>query len=172
MEFWAQSYWLVVLNKCLAPQLKYEFNFIFLVCIFPYVMAFTQDSIEIRLIINGSLVHTLTMPDVTLVTSKVRKLIYGIYTVISLASNPAKFVFCSRFTSCIQLCTELSYCTSMHWSFQCDIFFTSSAHAYCPSISSKTSGRQTASGGPVSFRLSPPVSPKGSLKFFYCDMIA
>ena len=42
-----------------------------IVCAFPYVMAFTPDSVEIRLIINGSLVHTMTMPDLTLITSKV-----------------------------------------------------------------------------------------------------
>ena len=42
-----------------------------IVCAFPYVLAFTPDSIEIRLIINGSLVHTMTMPDLTLITSKV-----------------------------------------------------------------------------------------------------
>ncbi|XP_070176881.1 GTPase-activating Rap/Ran-GAP domain-like protein 3 [Littorina saxatilis] len=41
-----------------------------IVCAFPYVMAFTPDTIEIRLIINGNLVHTTTMPDLTLITSK------------------------------------------------------------------------------------------------------
>ncbi|PVD22442.1 hypothetical protein C0Q70_18255 [Pomacea canaliculata] len=41
-----------------------------IVCAFPYVMAFTSDTIEIRLIINGNLVHTTTMPDLTLITSK------------------------------------------------------------------------------------------------------
>ncbi|XP_036368697.1 GTPase-activating Rap/Ran-GAP domain-like protein 3 isoform X2 [Octopus sinensis] len=40
------------------------------VCAFPYVMAFTQESIEIRLIINGNLVHTMSMPDLMLVASK------------------------------------------------------------------------------------------------------
>ncbi|KAL5011298.1 hypothetical protein ScPMuIL_009849 [Solemya velum] len=37
---------------------------------FPYVMAFTPDSVEIRLIINGNLVHTMTFPHLTLITSK------------------------------------------------------------------------------------------------------
>ncbi|XP_041371207.1 GTPase-activating Rap/Ran-GAP domain-like protein 3 isoform X2 [Gigantopelta aegis] len=41
-----------------------------IVCAFPYVMAFTPDTIEIRLIINGNLVHTMTMPDLTMITSK------------------------------------------------------------------------------------------------------
>ena len=40
-------------------------------CAFPYVLAFTQDTIEIRLIINGNLVHTMTMPELGLITSKV-----------------------------------------------------------------------------------------------------
>jgi hypothetical protein len=37
-------------------------------------LAFTPDTIEIRLIINGNLVHTMTMPDLQLITSKVSKL--------------------------------------------------------------------------------------------------
>ncbi|CAH1785534.1 unnamed protein product [Owenia fusiformis] len=41
-----------------------------MVCAFPYIMAFTPDTIEIRLIINGNLVHTMTMPDLGLITSK------------------------------------------------------------------------------------------------------
>ncbi|ELT91917.1 hypothetical protein CAPTEDRAFT_143813 [Capitella teleta] len=41
------------------------------VCAFPYIMAFTPDTIEIRLIINGNLVHTMSMPDLQLITSKV-----------------------------------------------------------------------------------------------------
>ncbi|CAD5123259.1 DgyrCDS11618 [Dimorphilus gyrociliatus] len=41
-----------------------------IVCAFPYILAFTTDTIEIRLIINGNLVHTMTMPDITLITSK------------------------------------------------------------------------------------------------------
>ncbi|XP_045201546.2 GTPase-activating Rap/Ran-GAP domain-like protein 3 isoform X4 [Mercenaria mercenaria] len=41
-----------------------------IVCAFPYVMAFTADTIEIRLIVNGNLVHTMTMPDLTLISSK------------------------------------------------------------------------------------------------------
>jgi len=37
-------------------------------------MAFTADTIEIRLIVNGNLVHTMTMPDLTLLSSKVKGL--------------------------------------------------------------------------------------------------
>lgn len=39
-------------------------------CAFPYVIAFTADTMEIRLIINGNLVHTIAMPNLSLITSK------------------------------------------------------------------------------------------------------
>lgn len=39
-------------------------------CAFPYIIAFTPDSIEIRLLVNGSLVHTATMPELQLISSK------------------------------------------------------------------------------------------------------
>lgn len=45
---------------------------VFPVCAFPYILAFTQDTMEIRLIINGNLVHTMSMPDLSLITAKVR----------------------------------------------------------------------------------------------------
>ncbi|XP_022249773.1 GTPase-activating Rap/Ran-GAP domain-like protein 3 isoform X2 [Limulus polyphemus] len=41
-----------------------------IVCAFPYIMAFTQDTIEIRLVINGNLVHSMTMPKLTMITAK------------------------------------------------------------------------------------------------------
>lgn len=41
------------------------------VCTFPYIIAFTTDSMEIRLIINGNLVQTMSMPKLTLISSKV-----------------------------------------------------------------------------------------------------
>lgn len=41
-----------------------------IVCAFPYILAFTTDSMEIRLIINGNLVQTMAMPKLTLITSK------------------------------------------------------------------------------------------------------
>jgi hypothetical protein len=43
------------------------------VCAFPYILAFTPDTMEIRLVVNGSLVNTMTMPNLQLVTSKVRR---------------------------------------------------------------------------------------------------
>ncbi|XP_076091518.1 GTPase-activating Rap/Ran-GAP domain-like protein 3 isoform X2 [Mytilus galloprovincialis] len=60
----------------LSEEISNDFDFHWnsepksIVCAFPYVLAFTQDTIEIRLIINGNLVHTMTMPDISLITSK------------------------------------------------------------------------------------------------------
>lgn len=44
------------------------------VCAFPYIFAFTTDSMEIRLIINGNLVQTMVLPKLTLICSKVTTL--------------------------------------------------------------------------------------------------
>uniref|UniRef100_A0A8D0LCX8 GTPase activating Rap/RanGAP domain like 3 n=1 Tax=Sphenodon punctatus TaxID=8508 RepID=A0A8D0LCX8_SPHPU len=41
-----------------------------IVCAFPYILAFTTDSIEIRLVVNGNLVHTAVVPDLQLVASR------------------------------------------------------------------------------------------------------
>lgn len=54
-------------------------NFCFIaVCAFPYILAFTTDSIEIRLVVNGNLVHTAVVPELQLVASKViqRKIMF------------------------------------------------------------------------------------------------
>ncbi|KAM5145388.1 GTPase-activating Rap/Ran-GAP domain-like protein 3 [Mantella aurantiaca] len=40
------------------------------VCAFPYILAFTTDSIEIRLVVNGNLVHTAVVPELQLVSSR------------------------------------------------------------------------------------------------------
>ena len=42
----------------------------FLLCIFPYVIGFASQSIEIRLLVNGSLVNTITMSNIKLISSK------------------------------------------------------------------------------------------------------
>lgn len=39
-------------------------------CAFPYVVAFTSNSMETRLIINGNLIHTMVMPNLQLISSK------------------------------------------------------------------------------------------------------
>ncbi|XP_054270708.1 GTPase-activating Rap/Ran-GAP domain-like protein 3 isoform X2 [Macrosteles quadrilineatus] len=41
-----------------------------IVCAFPYILAFTSDSMEIRLIINGNLVQHMAMPKLTLICPK------------------------------------------------------------------------------------------------------
>lgn len=43
----------------------------FSVCAFPYILAFTTDSIEIRLVVNGNLVYTAVVPELQLVASRV-----------------------------------------------------------------------------------------------------
>lgn len=43
-----------------------------IVCAFPYILAFTADTIEIRLLINGNLVHTMALPSLQYITSKVQ----------------------------------------------------------------------------------------------------
>ncbi|XP_050726126.1 GTPase-activating Rap/Ran-GAP domain-like protein 3 isoform X6 [Eriocheir sinensis] len=67
-------------NTChfqkLSEECSNEFDFHWnsvpeaIVCAFPYILAFTQDSIEIRLIINGNLVQTMVMPRLAFITSK------------------------------------------------------------------------------------------------------
>lgn len=41
-----------------------------IVCAYPYILGFSQNSIEIRLMVNGNLVHTLCVPQVKLLTAK------------------------------------------------------------------------------------------------------
>lgn len=40
------------------------------VCAFPYLLAFTTNTIEIRLVVNANLVHTLVLPKVSLISAK------------------------------------------------------------------------------------------------------
>lgn len=40
------------------------------ICAFPYIIGFSGDSMEIRLLVNGNLVHTVTMADLVLITAK------------------------------------------------------------------------------------------------------
>ncbi|XP_014661632.1 PREDICTED: GTPase-activating Rap/Ran-GAP domain-like protein 3 [Priapulus caudatus] len=55
-----------------STQFDFQWNSVpnKIVCAFPYIMGFTYDSIEIRLIVNGNLVHTMNMPKLNLLTSK------------------------------------------------------------------------------------------------------
>ncbi|XP_078039328.1 GTPase-activating Rap/Ran-GAP domain-like protein 3 isoform X1 [Augochlora pura] len=62
-----------LLEENTAPS-EFDFNWnsvpAAIACAFPYVIAFTKDTMEIRLIINGNLVHTMAMPNLNLITSK------------------------------------------------------------------------------------------------------
>ncbi|XP_066568831.1 GTPase-activating Rap/Ran-GAP domain-like protein 3 isoform X2 [Amia ocellicauda] len=55
-----------------------------IVCAFPYILAFTTDSIEIRLVVNGNLVHTAVVPELQLAASR-----SDIYFASSAAVNAA-----------------------------------------------------------------------------------
>lgn len=46
-------------------------------CAFPYLLAFTTDSMEIRLVVNGNLVHTAVVPQLQLVASRVSSMSEG-----------------------------------------------------------------------------------------------
>ena len=69
----------LIMNMLITLQITYFKNinditlkkYIILVCAFPYILAFTDDTIEIRLVINGNLVHCLNMPRLKHITSKV-----------------------------------------------------------------------------------------------------
>lgn len=43
----------------------------YVLCLFPYIIGFANQSIEIRLFVNGSLINSLTMSNVKLIASKV-----------------------------------------------------------------------------------------------------
>ncbi|XP_072570617.1 GTPase-activating Rap/Ran-GAP domain-like protein 3 isoform X2 [Paramormyrops kingsleyae] len=55
-----------------------------IVCAFPYILAFTTDSIEIRLVVNGNLVYTAVVPELQLIASR-----SDIYYVSSASLNAA-----------------------------------------------------------------------------------
>uniref|UniRef100_A0A803VUM3 GTPase-activating Rap/Ran-GAP domain-like protein 3 n=1 Tax=Ficedula albicollis TaxID=59894 RepID=A0A803VUM3_FICAL len=63
-------------GSSLVQPSVYDFHFSWnqvpyaVVCAFPYVLAFTTDSIEIRLVVNGNLVHTAVVPELQLVASR------------------------------------------------------------------------------------------------------
>ncbi|XP_017693917.1 PREDICTED: GTPase-activating Rap/Ran-GAP domain-like protein 3 isoform X1 [Lepidothrix coronata] len=63
-------------GSLLIQPSAYDFHFSWnqvpyaVVCAFPYILAFTTDSIEIRLVVNGNLVHTAVVPELQLVASR------------------------------------------------------------------------------------------------------
>lgn len=52
------------------------------VCAFPYILAFTTDSIEIRLVVNGNLVYTAVVPELQLVASRVSTMFHHLLTTV------------------------------------------------------------------------------------------
>ncbi|XP_055614339.1 uncharacterized protein LOC129760704, partial [Uranotaenia lowii] len=71
---------------------EYDFQFntppSSVVCAFPYIIAFTPDSMEIRLLVNGNLVHTVMMAELQLITAK--KDIYFVTTAPEFIPKDAK----------------------------------------------------------------------------------
>ncbi|XP_074067638.1 GTPase-activating Rap/Ran-GAP domain-like protein 3 isoform X3 [Macrotis lagotis] len=60
------------------------------VCAFPYILAFTTDSIEIRLVVNGNLVHTAVVPQLQLMASRSDIYFKASAAVNSVSSNNSK----------------------------------------------------------------------------------
>lgn len=54
----------------LQNVISFRFHLL-LVCAFPFILGFSENAIEIRLLVNGNLVHTLCVPGIKLITSKV-----------------------------------------------------------------------------------------------------
>lgn len=54
-----------------SPHDLYHVTSYVTVCAFPYILAFTTDSIEIRLVVNGNLVYTAVVPELHLIASRV-----------------------------------------------------------------------------------------------------
>jgi hypothetical protein len=67
--------------QSLSPAVKSYFRFQWnsepnhIICIFPYVIGLSNQSIEIRLLVNGNLVNSITMSNIKLIANKVRVLI-------------------------------------------------------------------------------------------------
>lgn len=72
----------------------------FSVCAFPYILAFTTDSIEIRLVVNGNLVYTAVVPELQLAASRVSMITCNYTTRAGLSSNQRMLVAQSPKTSC------------------------------------------------------------------------
>ena len=49
-----------------------------IICIFPYVIGLSNQSIEIRLLVNGNLVNNITMSNIKLIANKVGLLSFDI----------------------------------------------------------------------------------------------
>lgn len=82
----------------------HTYSSLFAVCAFPYILAFTTDSIEIRLVVNGNLVYTAVVPELQLAASRVSM---------------------TQHTSMPSLCRQI-HCTFMNYLFYS--YFTSKAN--------------------------------------------
>jgi len=65
------TFYASIRSRVLDIALIVKNHLLFSVCAFPYLLAFTNTTIEIRLVVNGNLVHTLVLPQLYLITSKV-----------------------------------------------------------------------------------------------------
>lgn len=54
----------------LFVAIKMSLNISISVCAFPYIMAFAEDLLEIRLVANGSLVHAACIPGLKLLCGR------------------------------------------------------------------------------------------------------
>lgn len=64
----------------------------FAVCAFPYILAFTTDSIEIRLVVNGNLVYTAVVPELQLAASRVSVIRFNYATRVGLSLSQRRLV--------------------------------------------------------------------------------
>ena len=60
------QYTLVILSVCVCA-----------VCMTPYMLGFMTNTLEIRMASNGSLIQTINIPDLHLISSKVRESLVG-----------------------------------------------------------------------------------------------
>ncbi|XP_062446991.1 GTPase-activating Rap/Ran-GAP domain-like protein 3 isoform X2 [Rhea pennata] len=79
------------------------------VCAFPYILAFTTDSIEIRLVVNGNLVHTAVVPELQLVASR-SDIYFKATAAVSGSSNSSSKEMSSRSSPQTPIAYEIPEC--------------------------------------------------------------
>ncbi|XP_025946030.1 GTPase-activating Rap/Ran-GAP domain-like protein 3 isoform X4 [Apteryx rowi] len=79
------------------------------VCAFPYILAFTTDSIEIRLVVNGNLVHTAVVPELQLVASR-SDIYFKATAAVSGSSNSSSKEMSSRSSPQTPIAYEMPEC--------------------------------------------------------------
>lgn len=79
-----------------TPEFNWDAEPIRVICAVPYILAFTRaNTIEIRLIVNGNLVHTLMLPHLQHISSKVLCTICIVYFI---QINNSIYIFCFNFS--------------------------------------------------------------------------